>query len=76
MILSYYHLVPLRKVLLQAHHDKWLSCYLFIFAILTYLTMVKKCITIFFSKNDVSLETSPLNEARKRIKKNVKNANG
>ena len=32
----------------------WLSCYVCIFAILTYLTMFNQCLTIFFSKNYVS----------------------
>ena len=46
----------------------WLSGYVYIFAISTYLTTVNQCSTIFFSKNYVSLERSPLDEANKSIK--------
>ena len=46
----------------------WLSCYVYIFAILSYLTTVNQCLTVFFSKNYVSLEISPLDEAKKGIK--------
>ena len=57
-----------------------LSCYVHIFAILSYLTTVNQDLTIFFSKNYMSLKGSPLDEAEKRIKpcksRNVKNANG
>ena len=30
--------------------QRWLSCYAYIFAISTYLTMVNQCVTIFFPK--------------------------
>ena len=46
----------------------WLSCYVFNFAISTELTTINQCLTIFFSKNHVSLERSPLDEAKKNIK--------
>ena len=46
----------------------WLSCYVYLFAILTYLTTVNQCLTMFFSKNYVSLERSPLDEVQKSIK--------
>ena len=47
----------------------WLSCYVYIFAISAYLTVVNQCLTkIFFSKNYVSLEGSPLDEAKKNVK--------
>ena len=42
----------------------WLSCYVYIFAILTYLTTVNQCLTMFFSIKHVSLERSPLDEAK------------
>ena len=56
--------------LLQAHNVAvWLSCYVYIFAILSYLTMVNQCLTfLFFSKNYVSLQRSPLDKAKKNIK--------
>ena len=33
----------------------WLSCYAYIFAILSYLTTTNQCLTIFFAKECVSL---------------------
>ena len=45
-----------------------LSCYVYIFAILTYLTTVNQCLTMVFSIEYVSLERSPLDEAKKSIK--------
>ena len=44
----------------------WLSCYVYIFAILLYLTTVNQCLTIFFFINYMSLEMSPLDEAKKK----------
>ena len=44
----------------------WLSCYVYIFAILLYLTTVNQCLTIFFFKNYMSLERSPLDETKKK----------
>ena len=82
-VLSYCYLAPLRKGLLQAHHDKCCSLVKLLciyFAISTYLTTVNHCLTIFFSKNYVSLERSPLDEAKKASNhwksRNVKNVNG
>ena len=46
----------------------WLSCCAYIFAILTYLTMVKQCLTIYFFPTIVSLERSPLDEVKNSIK--------
>ena len=51
-VLSYCYLAPLRKGLLQAHHDKCCSLVKLLciyFAISTYLTTVNHCLTIFFS---------------------------
>ena len=50
----------------------WLSCYVYIFAILTYLTMVNQCLTIFYSKNYVSLQRSSLDELETSIKPSEK----
>ena len=44
----------------------WSSCYAYIFAFLSYLTTVNKCLTIFFSTNYGSLQRSPLDEAKKK----------
>ena len=42
-------------------------CYVYVFAILAYLTTVNQCLTIFFfSKNYVSLERSPLKHVKKK----------
>ena len=50
----------------------WLSCYIYIFAIVSYLTTVNQCLTIFFfSKNYVQLERSSLYEAKESIKLKV-----
>ena len=38
----------------------WLTCYVDIFAILSYLATVKQYLKIFFSENYVSLERAPL----------------
>ena len=71
MVLSYYYLSHVIKGLLQAQHDrccnlvKLISIY---FYYLTYLTMVNQCLTIFFSEKYVSLERSPLDEAKRNIK--------
>ena len=70
MFLSYYYLALVQKGLLQAQNDKYcnlvkLLC-IYIFAILLYLTMVNQCLTIFFFKNYMSLEMSPLDEAKKK----------
>ena len=46
----------------------WLSCYGYIFAILSYLITAIPCLTIFFSKNYVSLERFTLEEVEKTIK--------
>ena len=50
-------MASVRKVLFQADHDSsavWLNCYVYILAILTYLTTVNQRLTIFFfSKNYV-----------------------
>ena len=82
-VLSYCYLAPLRKGLLQAHHDKCCSLVKLLciyFAISTYLTTANHCLTIFFSKIYVSLERSPLDEAKKASNhwksRNVKNVNG
>ena len=66
LVLSYYYLAPVTKVLLQAHHG--ICCYVYIFAILTYVTTVNQCLTIFFSKSYVSLERSTSDEVKKSIK--------
>ena len=70
MFLSYYYLAVVQKGLLQAQNDKYwnlvkLLC-IYIFAILLYLTTVNQCLTIFFFKNYMSLEMSPLDEAKKK----------
>ena len=46
----------------------WLSYYVYILAISTYLTTVKQCLNIIFSKSYVSLERFALDEAKKNIK--------
>ena len=46
----------------------WLSCYVYMFAISTYLTTVKQCLRTYFFKNYVSLERSLLDEAKTSIK--------
>ena len=54
MVLSYYYLTPVRKVLLQAHREGcavWLSSYVYVFVIWTCSTMVNQRLKIFFSKN-------------------------
>ena len=45
-----------------------LSFYVYIFATFGYLTTVNQYLTTFFSKNYVSLKSSPLDEAKKSIK--------
>ena len=50
-VLSYYYLAPVGKCYLKhtmTYAAVWLSFYVFIFAILTYLTTVNQCLTIFF----------------------------
>ena len=58
----------------------WIGCDVYVFAILSYRTTVNQCLTILFSKNYVSLERSPLDEAKtwsNRWKSgNVKSVNG
>ena len=64
MFLSYFYLALVGKGLLQAHSlIKLLSIY---FHYLFYLTTVNQSLTIFFSKNDVSLERSPSEEVKKK----------
>ena len=46
----------------------WLSCSVYILAILLYLTTFNHCLTIFFFKYYVSLERLPLDEVKKSIK--------
>ena len=56
---------------IATHNDKvavCLSCYVYIFAILSNLATVKQSSTIFFSKNYVSLERPPLDKAKTGIK--------
>ena len=50
----------------------WLSCYVYIFDILTYLTMVNQYLAIFFSKNYESLQRSSLDELKTSIKPSEK----
>ena len=58
MVLSYYYVAPVRKVLLQAHHDRYcclvkLLCIcicIYIFDISAYLTTVNQCLNLFFLK--------------------------
>ena len=58
------------------------GCYVYIVAVLPYLTTVNQCLTIYFSsKSYMSLKRSPLDEAKKKAwnhwkSKSVKNANG
>ena len=48
MFLSYYYLALVQKGLWQAHNDMYVcSCYVYIFAILLYLTTANQCLTIF-----------------------------
>ena len=71
MFLNCYYQVLVEEELLQAKMRNvaiWLSCYVYIFAILTYLTTVNQCLAIFFSKNYTSWEISLLEEAKKGIK--------
>ena len=66
MFLSHFYLALVEKGLLQAHSlIKLLSIY---FHYLSYLTTVNQSLTIFFSKNYVSLERSPSEEVKKSIK--------
>ena len=70
MLLSYYYLALVGEGYykhIMTNVAAWLGCYVCIFAILSYLTTVKQYLTIFFSKNYVSLERSPLDEAKKSI---------
>ena len=46
----------------------WLSCSVYILAILLYLTTFNHCLTIFFFKHYVSLKRLPLDEVKKSIK--------
>ena len=66
-------MASVRKVLFQADHDSsavWLNCYVYILAILTYLTTVNQRLTIFFSPKItyVSWERFSLDEVKKSIK--------
>ena len=59
----------------------WLSCCVYILAVLSYLTTLSQCLTIFFFENYVPLKRSPLAQAQKKTSnhwesRNVKNANG
>ena len=46
----------------------WLSHYVYIFAILSYLATVNQCLTMFFSQKLCDIGKSPLDEAEKSIK--------
>ena len=51
MVLSYYYLETAEKDYYKHTMTDivvWLSCYVYFFAILTYLTMVNQCLTMFF----------------------------
>ena len=66
-------MASVRKVLFQADHDSsavWLNCYVYILAILTYLTTVNQRLTIFFFPKItyVSWERFSLDEVKKSIK--------
>ena len=78
LVLSYCYLAPVTKVLLQAHHG--ICCYVYIFAILTYVTTVNQCLTIFFSKSYVSWKDLHQMKWKKasnhRKSRNIKNVNG
>ena len=43
----------------------WLSCYVYIFAIWTYLTTANQSLTIFFLKNNMSLLRSTVDDLKK-----------
>ena len=72
MVLSYYYLAPVRKVLLQAHRDRCCSLVKLLCKYFCHFDLLNHCEqvvqNIFFSKNYVSLERSPLDEAIKTIK--------
>ena len=84
MFLSYYCVSIFGKGSLPAHNDKCFSLvkflYIYIFAILSCLTTINQCLTTFFSRKYVSVERSPLDEAKKASNYwkswNVKNASG
>ena len=66
-------MASVRKVLFKADHDSsavWLNCYVYILAILTYLTTVNQRLTIFFFPKItyVSWERFSLDEVKKSIK--------
>ena len=66
-------MASVKKVLFQADHDSsavWLNCYVYILAILTYLTTVNQRLTIFFFPKItyVSWERFSLDEVKKSIK--------
>ena len=66
-------MASVRKVLFQADHDSsavWLNCYVYILAILTYLTTVNQRLTIFFFPKItyLSWERFSLDEVKKSIK--------
>ena len=66
-------MASVRKVLFQADHDSsavWLNCYVYILAILTYLTTVNQRLTIFFFPKItyVSWERFSLDEVKESIK--------
>ena len=51
MVLSYYYLETAEKDYYKHTMTDivvWLSCYVYFFAILTYLTTVNQCLTMFF----------------------------
>ena len=64
MFLSCYYQVLVEKEKIEYH----LNNFVYIFAILSYLTTVNQCLAIFFSKNYTLWEISPLEEAKKGIK--------
>ena len=71
IFLSYYYLTLVGKELLQAHNDKYCSLVKLLCISLCYfilLNHVNQCLTKFFCRNYVSLERSPLDEAKKSIK--------
>ena len=69
MFLSYCYLALVGKGLLQhtmGNFAVWLGCYICVVSVLSYLTTVNQCLTMFLSRNYVPLERSLLKEVKKK----------
>ena len=72
MVLSYYYLAPVRKGALLAHHGRCCSLVKLLFIYFGDFNVIKHgeavLNNIFFKKNYVPLERSPLDEAKNSMK--------